>query len=513
MSITFSEVISKISRHGIVQLVNAHLETTYQQARLLSENPTVFAPETIYLGAASQLPAAIHQRSDIGLILINDCNFDFSLLQGNAAELPPDTDLFGLFNAVLDIMNARRKIVDSSAALLNCLVQGMGMQDIIQIGSEILGKPVSLVDYTGKLLAVSNQQDIGKMDLTPEGYPKQETYSIFRTYNFTKKVNESPVPVLVDIDQPELPRMIVGKIAIRNKIVGHLAIIGNEQPFGEDDIELAKILIDVIASEVQKNNYYLLMAGIHHEYFILDLLQEKHDNPTTIEDRVRSLQWDAYSDFYVVAINVPRKDDAFFFVEYFRTRLGYIFPFSKSIYYDENVILVIYRERNVQEIAKKLDAILLENNLIAGISLRFSSIVDLKRHYEQARQALSIGKLLKRDDHVFLYDDFYIYDLLTILNRHANLKDFCHPGIDKILKYDQVNGTDYYHTLAAFLMSGANLEQVAKKLFIHRNTLYHRLKKRGCTNANEPDACSNRRVDTYYWITPTLDIGASSLWC
>ena len=26
-------------------------------------------------------------------------------------------------------------------------------------------------------------------------------------------------------------------------------------------------------------------------------------------------------------------------------------------------------------------------------------------------------------------------------------------------------------------MNGANMEQVAKKLYIHRNTLYHRLKK------------------------------------
>ena len=477
MAIMFREVMAKISRYGIVQVVNAHLETSYQQARLLSETLPVFAPETIYLGAASLLPASLYQRRDIGLILINDCSFDFSLLQGSAAEFPPDTDLFGLFNAVLEVLNARRKIVDSSAVLLNCLVQGKGLNDIIRIGAEMIGKPITLNDYTGKTVAVSNPQDFNKMDLTPEGYPKQETYSIFKTYNFTKKVNESPVPVLVDINQPEFPRMIIGKIAIRNKIVGHLTVIENDQPFGEDDIELAKILIEVIASEVQKNNYYLLMAGIHHEYFILDLLQEKHDNPTTIEDRVRSLQWDAYNDFYMVAINVPRKDDAFFFVEYFRMRLGYIFPFSKSIYYDENVILVIYKDRDVQEITRKLDTILLENNLSAGISLRFSSIIDLKRHYEQAKQALNIGKLLKKDDHIFLYDQLYIYDLLIILNRHANLKDFCHPGIEKILKYDEVNGTEYYKTLFEFLMSGANMEQVAKKLFIHRNTLYHRLKK------------------------------------
>jgi PucR family transcriptional regulator, proline-responsive transcriptional activator len=477
MSFMFSEVISKISRHGIVRLLNDHLETAYQGVRLLPEDSAEVVPATIYIGEASRVPAGFCQRSDIGLILINDCNFDFSCFLGNAAELSQGTDLSRLFNDVLDVLNSRRRVVDSSVTLLNCLVQGKGINDIIRIGGEIIGKPISLVDYTGKLLAISDPQAISSADLTPEGYLKQETYSTFRTYKFTKKVNESPTPILVDFDHAEMPRMIVGKIVIRNKIVGHLAAVEYEQPFADGDIEIVKVLIDVVTSAIQQNDYYLLMAGIHHEYFLLDLLQEKHDNPTTIEDKVKSLKWDAYNSFHAVSISVPRKDDAFFFVEYLRTRLGNIFPFSKSVYYDENVILVIYKDWDIQEITKKLDTILLENRLVAGISLKFSSIVDLKRHYEQAKHALSIGKLLNQDRHVFLYDDLYIYDLLTIINGHANLKDFCHPGIEKILKFDEEHGTDYYKTLFEYLMSGANMAQLAKKLYIHRNTLYHRIQK------------------------------------
>jgi DNA-binding PucR family transcriptional regulator len=90
---------------------------------------------------------------------------------------------------------------------------------------------------------------------------------------------------------------------------------------------------------------------------------------------------------------------------------------------------------------------------------------------------LSIGELINQEQRIFLYDDLYLYDLLTIVHRHANLKDFCHPGIDTILSYDNENGTDYYATLFEYVMGSANLAQVAKTLHIHRNTLYNRIKK------------------------------------
>ena len=480
MSITFADITKSISDYQPIQVVNENKKTIYLQAQLLSDCQAEVSSGTILVGFASLVPPALIQREDIGMILINDCNFNLSQLKGNGAELPKNTDIFSLFNNVLETLHSRRKISEISAAFLDCLVEGKSLNEIIEIGASLIGNPISLVDYTGKQLAVSNQlKDISTNleGMTPDGYPTQQSYSKFRTKKYTKKVNESSTPIFVEMEHPDVPRLIVGKIAIRNKIVGHLALLELQQPIVEDDIKLVEVLINVITAIVQQDNYYLLMAGIQHEYFILDLIKENHDSPTTIEDRVKSLQWDTYNDFYVVTISIPRKNDTFFFVEYLRTRLGNIFPFSKSIYHEENVILVIYKDQDIQQIRKKLEEILIENHLAAGISLKFSSIVDLKQHYEQAKHAVSIGKLLKREDNTYLYDDLYIYDLLTIVNRHANLKDFCHPGLETILAYDKENGTEYYETLYEYLINNADMTQVAKKLYIHRNTLYHRIKK------------------------------------
>ena len=43
--------------------------------------------------------------------------------------------------------------------------------------------------------------------------------------------------------------------------------------------------------------------------------------------------------------------------------------------------------------------------------------------------------------------------------------------------YDRKNKTELLDTLRVYLESGSNAAEAAKKLFIHRNTLYQRMKK------------------------------------
>ena len=52
---------------------------------------------------------------------------------------------------------------------------------------------------------------------------------------------------------------------------------------------------------------------------------------------------------------------------------------------------------------------------------------------------------------------------------------FCYPVVTQIYKYDQANGTELLKTLTAYVYNGLSLQQTANVLYIHRNTLYHRI--------------------------------------
>ena len=44
-------------------------------------------------------------------------------------------------------------------------------------------------------------------------------------------------------------------------------------------------------------------------------------------------------------------------------------------------------------------------------------------------------------------------------------------------QYDEINNTNYYHTLFLYLKNNQNSTLTAKDLFIHRNTMLYRINK------------------------------------
>ena len=113
-----------------------------------------------------------------------------------------------------------------------------------------------------------------------------------------------------------------------------------------------------------------------------------------------------------------------------------------------------------------------------GISSPSQQIDSLRQHYQQAVDALSaanaLGDGVRR---VWVFDDLgFLGDLLArspearIANRYTTV-------LQKISQYDREKKTQYLHTLETYLDNLASANQVAKALFIHRNTLYQRLSK------------------------------------
>ncbi|MBS7530533.1 PucR family transcriptional regulator [Hazenella sp. IB182353] len=119
-----------------------------------------------------------------------------------------------------------------------------------------------------------------------------------------------------------------------------------------------------------------------------------------------------------------------------------------------------------------------------GVSRTFTSLKDAHLYWKQAELALSIqaipshtieGKQIQRKELIH-YDQLGPWQLYGQVEPTI-LKQYYKDQLNPLLTYDQKHGTDLRHTLDLYLETEQNKQATAKKLFIHRQTLYYRLNK------------------------------------
>lgn len=97
----------------------------------------------------------------------------------------------------------------------------------------------------------------------------------------------------------------------------------------------------------------------------------------------------------------------------------------------------------------------------------------LRQAFTEAEQVLALGK---RPLSPF-FSDLGVYRLLLPHHDRESLASFFEDHLGPLLDHDRQHGTQLLPTLQAYLEQGLNKQETAAKLFIHRQTLYHRLDK------------------------------------
>jgi DNA-binding PucR family transcriptional regulator len=83
----------------------------------------------------------------------------------------------------------------------------------------------------------------------------------------------------------------------------------------------------------------------------------------------------------------------------------------------------------------------------------------------------------KQDKQVVFYNRLDIYKLLLNSKDDDVLKNYYDEVLGKLEKYDQENNTNLMEFLELYLKNNGNVQIVAEKQYIHRNTVNNQLKK------------------------------------
>ncbi|MGP4062106.1 PucR family transcriptional regulator [Halobacillus sp. H74] len=101
----------------------------------------------------------------------------------------------------------------------------------------------------------------------------------------------------------------------------------------------------------------------------------------------------------------------------------------------------------------------------------------LHESFQTAQETLTIQDKLPPDHQKYFYEDMHMYRLISLVHKHSNLEGLVQEYLEPIIKYDEDHKANLLETLRVYLACNGSKKETASKVFVVRQTLYHRLEK------------------------------------
>lgn len=109
-----------------------------------------------------------------------------------------------------------------------------------------------------------------------------------------------------------------------------------------------------------------------------------------------------------------------------------------------------------------------------GIGCSYDKITDLVKSYQEALQVIAIVQNQQKR-WLYKYKDLGVYQFLFALRGSPLLKNFCEETLRTLWEYDRCNNKQYYEFLRVYLEENGHTNDIANRLYIHRNTVNYRV--------------------------------------
>lgn len=116
-------------------------------------------------------------------------------------------------------------------------------------------------------------------------------------------------------------------------------------------------------------------------------------------------------------------------------------------------------------------------SFFCGVSNEIPSTMELRRGFSQASEALRWGMLFHRSRRILDFRLILFCSLLGRVDPACNLENYCDQHAMEILRYDLAHGTSYASTLYTWLKLFKHVDETARTLGVHHNTVLYRLNK------------------------------------
>ena len=469
-------------------LVSAHIcedsKMDLEGIRFLQNDTKVF-PHFLYIG--NHLP---QQRCEpFHMMLLGGIAETENLDHSNVLVVKDSYNEQMILNSLMDVF---QKYYDWDTALQTLLKEHAPYEEFLNISQPIFKTGICLMDWNHSVLAATHTV---KMDNCPLWD------AILAGYGYKYKfVIEHSNPKLADITKNRgmqqnwsnldnrylynAPIFIGGRAKYG---IGLHKIEAPTLPFTKSVSQLFQYFLEIMTERLLYDDNIDFSSNVPYEEFLWDTINGNISDPDKLNEQNNYISFCEGDYLAVGIISIQNVNYRSSFLVSCARELEQLWPDSICSIIGTWLVWVV----NLKEYAdfymlpdalkERLSVWLTEKNAYCAFSPSFHKLYTLQQRYSQAAAALCYGESIDytQGKRIFTFFDHLDYQLINLASSIVDVTEFVHPVLHTLSSFDRQHHTDYYITMKEYLLNNHKMaiNDIAKMLHIHRNTLQYRLNK------------------------------------
>ena len=350
-------------------------------------------------------------------------------------------------------------------------IKAKNLNEIIAGLYSIIHNPIAVINRDFQLVACHSPflfDDETWNESIRMGYVNYSTYKKIRE---TLKVEDTS-KIVTTLSSNR--RLIINLKNERNEILGLLIILEVETKLELISDDFIKILSELTKKYIYDQNFAKTNDNI--KSFFTSLLDNTFTDKAIFLQKIKDLKIDLKNPYYLLILDFNEQFNEGSKIE---TESFFLSLIKKQIiattYKNGDYVLLIKDKLNEETIIK-INDFLFKMRFYMIVSNR---IVDLYSINNIFIEEYKIFTLLQKT-----VGDYLLYDLANFLPflplisyKKEELINFINEDIYQIFLYDQANRSEFIDTIYLYLLTNKSLNETAKRLYIHKNTITYRLEK------------------------------------
>lgn len=423
-------------------------------------------------------------------------------------ELPPNISFIDIIQPITSkILNLQaNELIQSNKIhkqFIELVLGGGGFTDIAKGLSELVEKPVSIIDRFRRVLA--NVSYPGYELIQNRYIFRDETGDSYLSEDYQaeplQKIPGSETKLMMITDPEGGLEHVVCPVKVGSSTLGRIIVWGKVDPFKQSVERLAiEHGSTVTALKMMEERSVREVEQRFRNEFLEGLLSDLPSSHELAVYQLREMGFNLRPPFTVIIAGpdlppgtvLKERQEQSNIYSSLQLATRYLRAVSpEAVIWHQGPRLVIFLHLNgdnvimaksglIQELTKICQRIQSENfpyTISMGTSAVAYELSQFRQAYDSAKKSLELGRSLRDPARsiVIQYEDLGIFRVTSLSESPAGMERFCQEMIGPLLTYDEEFGTDLVSTLRVFLEQNQNSAHAARVLHIHYNTLRYRL--------------------------------------